>query len=204
VKFRELDVPGAFEVLPQVFGDSRGFFYESFRADKLSAGIGHDFIVRQANTSCSQKGVLRGIHSAQVPMGQAKYVSVLKGSIIDFVVDLRVGSPKFLVWDSVTLSEENHHSVYVPEGCGHAFVSLEDNTVVNYLVSDIYRPEKEFGINPLDKEIGLVFPFSEQDLVISEKDMKAPTLQQTISAGVLTDIDIIAELYAQPEQHKGI
>lgn len=197
MKFRELAVPGAYEVSPEVFGDSRGFFFESFRADKLASLIGHPFIVRQTNTSCSQKGALRGIHYAQVPMGQAKYVSVLQGSIIDYVVDLRVGSPTYKTWDSVELTSDNHLSIYIPEGCGHAFVSLEDNTVVNYLVTDVYRPEREFGIDPLDKEIALNFPLAHSELLISEKDLNAPSLDQAFASGDLVNINDIAALYSE-------
>lgn len=195
MEFRQLSIPGAFEVQPQIFGDSRGFFYESFRKDKLSEVVGHPVDIVQTNTSLSQKGVLRGIHLAQVPRGQAKYVSVLVGSIVDYVVDLRIDSKTYGKWEAIELSSVKHNSVYVPEGCGHAFLSLEDNTLVNYLVTDVFRPEREFGIHPLDSDIGLEFPIDIDQLLISDKDLNAPSLEEVRTLNLLSTGAEIEKMY---------
>lgn len=181
---------------PQIFADSRGSFFESFRKDKLSEFVGHPVEILQTNTSISQKGVLRGIHLAQVPRGQAKYVSVLSGKVMDYVVDLRTDSENFMRWEAIELSASKHNSVYIPEGCGHAFLALEDNTVVNYLVTDIYRPEREFGIHPLDTQIGLEFPLEVQELLLSEKDQKAPSLAEVIEQQLLSNSGEIDQMFS--------
>jgi len=191
VDFRELKFSGAFEITPKVFGDSRGYFYESLRVDKLSELIGRDFRVMQGNTSHSSRGVVRGIHFAQVPNGQAKYVSVLSGRIADYVVDIRLGSPTFGQWECVELSSVNNRSLFIPEGLGHAFVALEDDTVVNYLVSDVYRPEREHGVNPMDPKIGLTFDFPVEALSFSQKDLTAPSLDEAESLNLLPTFETV-------------
>jgi dTDP-4-dehydrorhamnose 3,5-epimerase len=128
---------------------------------------------------------VRGIHFADVPRGQAKYVTVAHGAVIDFIVDVRVGSPSFGAWDSVTLDTVDHRAVYLAEGLGHCFVSLTDDAVVSYLVSDIYNPNAEHAVNPLDPEIGLVFPPEVGDPILSPKDVEAPGLSQAAAAGLL-------------------
>ena len=135
--------------------------------------------------SRSSKGTLRGIHFADVPIGQAKYITCVVGSIIDFVVDIRVGSPTFGTWDVLELSGSKRNAVFLEEGLGHAFLALEDDTVVTYLVTDVYRPDKEHGINPLDPAIGLSFPFPVAELELSAKDQVAPSLQEAQEDGLL-------------------
>ena len=187
MKISELSIEGSYLIEPQIFGDSRGKFLEAFRSDLLQEYLGHNFVVRQMNTSLSHRGVLRGIHYADVPPGQAKYVSVLSGSIIDYIVDIRVGSPTFGLWEAVNLDSISRRAVYIPEGFGHAFLSLEDDTVVNYLVSDVYKPEKEHGINPFDKSLGITFPFDQSELILSEKDILSPSLNQAKEQHLLPD-----------------
>ena len=181
----ELSVPGSFFVETHIFADSRGVFLEAFRGDYLAKSTGRDFEIKQVNTSVSGKGVLRGIHYADVPMGQAKYITVSAGAIIDYVVDVREGSPTFGKWTSIELDSQSRNAVFLSEGLGHAFLSLEENTVVTYLVSDVFQPDKEFGINPLDKEIGLNFPLTPVSSLISEKDFTAPSLQEMALLGRL-------------------
>jgi dTDP-4-dehydrorhamnose 3,5-epimerase len=130
-----LAIDGAWKITPKKFGDPRGLFMEAFRADVLSEVIGHPFDLQQQNLSVSAAGVLRGVHFADVPPGQAKYVSCPRGAIFDVVVDIRVGSPTFGAWDRVLLDDVDRCAVYVGEGLGHAFVSLEDDSVVTYLCS---------------------------------------------------------------------
>lgn len=197
MQIRELAVPGAFEVSPVLRTDDRGVFLEWYRHDLLAAAVGHPLDLRQANTSVSARGVVRGIHFADVPPGQAKYVTVTAGAVIDYVVDIRVGSPTFGVWDSVLLDTIDRRAVYLAEGLGHAFVSLEDRSTVSYLVSDVYRPDAEHGITPLDPEIGLDFPFARDELLLSPKDLDAPTLATAAQLGMLpTWDDVIAYVSA--------
>lgn len=185
---------------PRVFSDERGHFFENFRHDLLAEHTGMRFVPRQANTSVSSRGVLRGIHFADVPLGQAKYVSVARGAIVDFVVDIRAGSPTFGQWDSVVLDSVDRRSLFIPEGIGHAFVALEDDTAVTYLVSDVYRPGKEHGIHPLDPAIGLTLPVPPDQLIISSKDADAPTLDQAADSGLLPTWEACLERYAQLER----
>jgi dTDP-4-dehydrorhamnose 3,5-epimerase len=159
-------------------------FAEWFRTDRIEDVTGFRFSSVQGNISRSAKGVVRGIHYADVPPGQAKYVMPVSGSIIDFIVDIRVGSPTFGQWDSVTLHSERHEAIFHEPGLGHAFVALDDETTVMYLVTDYFRPEREHGINPLDPEIGLDFPAG-IELLLSDKDTAAPTLAEAHAASAL-------------------
>ena len=154
---RPLEIEGAFEVTPRQHQDGRGVFLESFRGDLLAEHVGHRLDVVQTNVSVSSKGTVRGIHFADVPPSQAKYITCLSGSLVDYVVDLRVGSPTFGQWDSVLLDTTDRRAVYLAEGLGHAFCALEDDTTAMYLVSAAYNPGREHGIHPLDPEVGLHF-----------------------------------------------
>ena len=187
MQIRELSVSGAFEITPKLHRDDRGVFLEWYRHDVLAEAVGHPLDLRQANTSISARGVLRGIHFADVPVGQAKYVTATRGAVIDFAIDIRVGSPTFGQWDSVLLDTLDRRAILLAEGLGHAFVALEDDSTVSYLVSDVYRPGAEHGINPLDPAIGLDLPFGIDDLRLSPKDLEAPTLDEALAAGALPD-----------------
>lgn len=191
----ELDIPDSYLVETTKFGDERGLFLESFRFDLLEASTGREFRIKQVNTSISQKGVLRGIHFAAVPSGQAKYVTVHSGSIIDFVVDIRVGSPTFGQWTSVKLDQVERNAVFLSEGLGHAFLSLEDNTVVSYLVSDTYQPTREFGINPVDPGISLKLPDGYHRPILSEKDHLASSMDELSSQGLLPTYEACIDFY---------
>lgn len=196
MQIRELKVPDSYEITPVVRADDRGVFYEWYRFDALEQAIGHPLTLRQANTSVSRRGVVRGIHFADVPLGQAKYVTALSGAILDFVVDIRVGSPTFGQWDSVLLDSVDRRAMYLAEGLGHLFVALSDEATVSYLVSDIYRPEREHGIHPRDPEIGLVFPEAAGELLLSPKDAEAPTLAEAAAAGLLPHYEQTRAFYA--------
>jgi dTDP-4-dehydrorhamnose 3,5-epimerase len=195
VQITELEIPDSFLVETNLFGDDRGLFLESFRYDKLQEITGRYFQIRQVNTSVSQAGVLRGIHFASVPQGQAKYVTVHAGSIIDYIVDVRIGSETYGKWTSVTLDSVDRNAVFLSEGLGHAFLSLEDNTVVSYLVSDTYKPASEYGIHPLDTEIGLELPSDFSSPILSGKDEAAPSFRVQSDQGKLPTITACAELY---------
>ncbi|GGM25301.1 dTDP-4-dehydrorhamnose 3,5-epimerase family protein [Promicromonospora citrea] len=188
--YRELAVPGAFEITPQQHGDPRGLFLEAFQAGPFADAVGHSFDLRQANCSVSAAGVLRGIHFADVPPSQAKYVMCVRGAVLDVVVDLRVGSPTFGVWDAVLLDDVDRRAVYVAEGLGHAFMSLEDGSTVLYLCSAGYAPGREHGVHPLDEELGIEWPDTARDgtpltPLLSEKDAAAPTLAEAREQGLL-------------------
>jgi len=185
VHMSPLAIAGAFEITTTVHGDSRGEFVEWFKAEALARATGQNFSVAQANLSLSSKGALRGIHFADVPPGQAKYITCPVGRILDYIVDIRVGSPSFGDWVSVELSAVNRNAVYLAEGLGHAFLALENHTVVTYLVSDVHRPDREHEICPLDETIGLDFPIPRELLQLSEKDKIAPGLLQAKESGLL-------------------
>ena len=182
---RPLSVSGSFVVTPRVHADERGEFVEWFRADLLHEATGLQFSVAQANLSVSGKGTLRGIHFADVPPGQAKYVMCATGAIRDYVVDIRVGSPTYGKWDAVDISAAERNAVVLDVGLGHAFLALDDNTTVTYLVTDHYKPQSEHAINPLDMGIGLEFPLERQELLLSEKDVSAPGFADVAAAGLL-------------------
>ena len=180
-----LQIGGAFSITNSIHADERGEFVEWFRADFIQERTGLSFSAVQANLSVSQRGTVRGIHFADVPPGQAKYVTCATGSIEDFVVDIRVGSPTFGQWDSVTLSAEQRNAVLLDVGLGHAFVALEEKTTVTYLVTDHYKPQSEHAINPLDDTLGLDFPLPRTELLISAKDSQAPTFEEALGSGML-------------------
>jgi dTDP-4-dehydrorhamnose 3,5-epimerase len=184
VTARELDIPGAWEITPRLHSDSRGVFFEWFTDREFTAFAGHRFDMRQANCSVSAAGVLRGLHFAQVPPGQAKYVTCLSGAVFDVVVDIRVGSPSFGRWAAVLLDERERRSVYISEGLAHGFLALQDNSTVMYLCSAPYNPEREHTICATDPALGIDWPAGHA-VVLSERDAAAPTLDQVRSAGLL-------------------
>jgi len=185
VKIRPLSIAGAFEFTPVIRGDDRGQFVETYRHEMLQEAAGHSLQLRQANLSVSAKAVARGIHYALVPPGQAKYVTAPYGAFIDFVVDIRVGSPTFGEWDSVIIDDVDRRMVYLSEGLGHAIVALTERATVSYLVSEVYNPERELALNLLDPEIGLEFPFDPDVLVVSPRDTEAPNLREAAQLGLL-------------------
>jgi len=185
VQIRPLDVPGAYEITPRLWDDERGTFLEWYRADELEQATGLSLEIRQANTSISQPGVVRGIHFADTPPGQAKYVTVARGAVVDFIVDIRLGSPSYGSWCSVRLDDVTRKAVVIAEGLGHAFVALERDTTVSYLVSSVYDPSIEHAISPFDPTIALEFPSDLPDLIVSDKDRNAPTLDKLAHDGVL-------------------
>jgi dTDP-4-dehydrorhamnose 3,5-epimerase len=185
VKIRQLTIEGAYEVTPVQHSDSRGTFLEWYRFDALAAAVGHPLDLAQANLSTSARDVVRGIHFADVPPGQAKYVTCVSGSVLDVVVDIRVGSPTFGLWEAVPLDDEARQAVYLSEGLGHAFCALTEGATVAYLCSSTYRPGHEHGIDPLDPELGITWPVGTP--LLSTKDAGAPSLSQARAAGLLPE-----------------
>lgn len=188
---RPLSVQGAFVVTPRQFPDDRGVFLESFRGDRLAEHLGHRPDVVQTNVSVSARGTVRGIHFADVPPGQGKYVTALTGSLVDYVVDLRVGSPTFGRWESVLLDAVDRRAVWLSEGLGHAFCALEDDTTAMYLCTATYDPTGEHGIHPLDPTVGLELPEGVQPL-LSPKDAAAPSLERAREDGMLPTAEACA------------
>jgi dTDP-4-dehydrorhamnose 3,5-epimerase len=184
VQIEPLSVPGGFVFRPAVFDDDRGSFQEWYRHDALEEAAGHRLELAQANWSTSRRGVVRGLHYADVPPGQAKYVVCVRGAVLDVVADLRVGSPAFGEHAAVTLGENERAAVYLAEGLGHAFCALTDDATVLYLCSTTYNPAAEHGVHPLDADLRLPWP-AEAGLVLSPKDAAAPSLAQALADGAL-------------------
>jgi dTDP-4-dehydrorhamnose 3,5-epimerase len=187
MKATPLSIDGSWKIEFQRFDDNRGFFYESFKEEDFKIHIGRDFKIKQTNTSSSSKGSVRGIHFAMVPPSQAKLVQCQRGSIKDYVIDIRVGSPTFGKFQEVELSESSASAVFIEEGLAHAFVALENHTVVTYYVSEKYNPEREKGINPFDKTLNIKWP--DLELILSEKDKEAITLEESKAQRLLPNYD---------------
>ncbi len=195
MQIRELSIPDSYEITPRQFPDDRGVFLEWYRFDALAEAVGHPLDLAQGNTSVSKRGVVRGIHFADVPPSQAKYVTANRGAVLDFVIDIRVGSPTFGRWDSVLLDDVDRRAIYIAEGLGHCFVSLTDDATVSYLVTSTFNAEREHGIDPTDPEIGLEFPEAAGELLLSPKDTAAPSLAEAARSGLLPTWDAAREYY---------
>lgn len=194
-------MPDSYEFTPVVHGDSRGSFHEWFRIADFDSALGHPLDLKQANCSVSSAGTLRGVHFAQVPPSQSKYVTCISGAALDVIVDLRVGSPTFGVWDTVMLDDIDRRCAYLTEGLGHAFVALADHTVVTYLCSEPYAPTREFGINPLDPELAIDWPDVDRsgralEFTLSDKDRQAPSLAEAKESGLLPTYDDVQAFLA--------
>jgi dTDP-4-dehydrorhamnose 3,5-epimerase len=181
VSVENLDIPGSWVFTPRQFSDDRGSFFEWFQDDTFLKAAGHRLDLAQANCSISKKGTLRGIHFADVPPGQRKYVTCLAGSALDVLVDLRVGSPTFGKWRSILLDTIDRRVVSIPNGVGHAFMALEDNTTIVYLCDQRYNPTGEREIYPLDPQIAIDWP-TEITPLLSPKDEAAPSLSDSLDS----------------------
>lgn len=170
MQIEETPIKDLIIVKPKVFPDDRGFFYEAYNA-KTFKELGLDVKFVQDNISLSQKGVLRGIHFQKPPFAQGKLVQVLKGAVLDVAVDLRKNSPSYGQHFSYVLSEENKTQLYVPEGFGHGFVTLEDETLFSYKCTNFYNKESEGGIFWNDKDLNIDWQI--ENPIISEKDQMA-------------------------------
>lgn len=193
-----LDIPGAYAFTPTQHGDNRGLFLEAYKAPKFAETVGHKLNLAQVNCSVSAAGVVRGIHFADVPPGQAKYVFCPSGAVLDVIADIRVGSPTFGQYETVLLDDVARRAVYLSEGLGHAFVALEDDSVVTYLCSTGYHPTREHGINPLDEELAIAWPKEDRhgnpiSLIFSVKDEAAPTLAEAREQGLLPSYEAVAD-----------
>ncbi|MBM0256574.1 dTDP-4-dehydrorhamnose 3,5-epimerase [Micromonospora purpureochromogenes] len=187
MKIRQLGIEGAWEISPQQHGDPRGLFMEWYRFDRLAEAVGHPLRLAQANLSVSARGVVRGIHFADVPPGQAKYVTCVRGAVLDVIVDLRVGSPTFGRWEGVRLDDVDRRAVYLSEGLGHGFCALTDDATLSYLCSTTYNPTGEHAVHPLDADLAIEWPAEAPQL--SARDAAAPTLAQARESGLLPEYE---------------
>lgn len=176
MQIRSLAIPGVFEITPQKFGDARGFFSETYSAQRFrDAGVDLDWV--QDNHSYSaQKGVLRGLHYQTPPAAQDKLVRVVRGAIFDVAVDIRHGSPHFGKWVSLIVSAAAWNQILIPKGFAHGLVTLEADTEVIYKVSTPYAPAHDRSIRFDDADIGILWPLEDLEPILSEKDRKAPCL----------------------------
>jgi len=189
VEIQQLGIEGAFVVTPRQLGDPRGLFLEWFKDAPFAGAAGHGFSLAQANLSVSARGAVRGIHFADVPPGQAKYVTCVAGAVLDVVVDIRVGSPTFGRWEAVRLDTVDRRAIYLSEGLGHGFCALEDGSTVIYLCSVGYAPTREHEVHPLDPAIGIDWGLPADELLLSVKDGAAPSLAQAHGSGLLPTYD---------------
>jgi len=179
MKFIRTEIPDVVIIEPQVHGDDRGYFVETFRADKLKEFLGYKINFCQDNESKSSKGVLRGLHYQLHPDAQTKLVRVIQGKVLDVAVDIRQGSPTFGKHVAVELSSQNKRQLLVPRGFAHGFVVLEDNTVFAYKVDNYYSPENDRGILFNDENLNIDWQIDIENLNLSPKDKVQPKLNET-------------------------
>jgi len=179
MKFIRTEIPDVVIIEPTVHGDERGYFVETFRADKLEEFLGYKINFCQDNESKSSRGVLRGLHYQLSPAAQTKLVRVIQGKVLDVAVDIRKGSPTFGKHVSVELTAENKRQLLVPRGFAHGFVVLEDNTIFAYKVDNYYSPENDRGIAFDDKALNIDWKVSHDELNLSAKDKVQPKLAET-------------------------
>lgn len=170
------DIEGVYIIKPRVFGDARGYFFESYSKREFEEKVGKiDFV--QDNESMSKKGVMRGLHFQRPPFSQSKLVRCVKGSVLDVAVDIRKGSPTYGKHVAVELTEDNHLQFFIPKGFAHGFVVLSDVAVFQYKCDNFYHPEADGGISILDDSLGIDWEISTQNAILSEKDTKHPLLK---------------------------
>ena len=180
------DIEGVYIIKPRVFGDARGYFFESYSKREFEEKVGKvDFV--QDNESMSKKGVMRGLHFQRPPFSQSKLVRCVKGSVLDVAVDIRKGSPTYGKHVAVELTEDNHLQFFIPKGFAHGFVVLSDVAVFQYKCDNFYHPEADGGISILDDSLGIDWKISTQNAILSEKDTKHPLLMDFDSPFDLND-----------------
>ena len=172
----ETDIQGVLIIEPRVFGDSRGYFFESFNAREFREKTGLDINFVQDNESRSRYGVLRGLHFQLPPHAQSKLVRCIRGAVLDVAVDIRSGSPTYGRYVSCELTEDNHRQLFVPKGFAHGFAVLSEDAVFQYKCDDFYHPEAEGGISILDGTLGIDWKIPEDKVLLSDKDARCPLL----------------------------
>jgi len=178
LNFFPQSIPDVLLIEPEVYGDSRGYFTESFRQDLLDDFLGYEVNFIQDNESKSSKGVLRGLHYQLPPYEQTKLVRVIEGKVLDVAVDIRQSSPTFGQYVSTELSSDNHRQLFIPKGFAHGFVVLSESAVFVYKVDNYYSPDDDRGIAYNDRQIGIDWILKSDELQLSNKDKSHPTLSE--------------------------
>lgn len=174
------DIEGLIIIKPQIFKDSRGYFFESFSQREFNEKVTPIQFV-QDNESCSSYGVMRGLHFQKPPYSQSKLVRCVKGSVLDVAVDIRKGSPTYGKHVAVELSSENHLQFFIPKGFAHGFAVLSEEAIFQYKCDEFYSPQSEGGIQLMDESLGINWPISADDAILSDKDKKYPKLSEITS-----------------------
>ncbi|GIF01357.1 dTDP-4-dehydrorhamnose 3,5-epimerase family protein [Paractinoplanes rishiriensis] len=193
MKVCELGIVGAWVFTPEVHTWAAGAFVEPYSAPEFAEVVGHRLDLGHLNVSVAHAGTVRGVHFGDVPPGQAKYITCVVGSVWDVAVDLRVGSPTFGAWVGTLLDDRTRSAVYLSEGLGHGYISLEDHSTLVYVCSQPYVEGREHRINPLDPDLDIGWPTvsrdgSELDYVIGRKDRAAPMLSEALKHGILPSL----------------
>ena len=179
MEVKKTKINGVFLIKPQVFKDNRGYFFEGFNSKKFNKATGLDVQFVQDNQSLSSKNVLRGLHFQHPPFAQAKLVSVIKGEVLDVVVDIRKESDTFGEYIAENLNEENHHQLFIPEGMAHGFLTLKDDTIFSYKCSNYYDKGSEDGI--IWNDSNLKIDWKIKNPLVSEKDQLAQNFTSFVS-----------------------
>ena len=177
MKFIPQSIPDIVLIQPQVHGDQRGYFVETFRQDKFEQAIGHKVNFIQDNESKSSKGVLRGLHYQLPPFAQSKLVRVIEGEVLDVAVDIRKGSPTFGQHVSAILNDQNKHQIFIPRGFAHGFIVLSDTAIFSYKVDSYYSTDSDRGLAFDEPALNIDWKLSKEQLKLSEKDQKHPRLE---------------------------
>lgn len=191
-------LPDAFRITPRLRPDARGNFFESYRHDEVAAATGHSFRPLQVNYSTSARDTLRGIHGVAIPPGQAKFVSCVRGALLDVVVDVRIGSPAFGEHITTVLDASEGTALFVAEGLAHGFVALTDDACISYLCSTQFVPGTQFDIQPFDPDLAIPWNrWLSGEPLLSEKDRTAPSLAELAEREVLSSYADCLRLYAK-------
>lgn len=174
------DIEGLIIIKPQIFKDSRGYFFESFSQREFNEKVTTIQFV-QDNESCSSYGVMRGLHFQKPPYSQSKLVRCVKGSVLDVAIDIRKGSPTYGKHVAVELSAENHLQFFIPKGFAHGYAVLSKEAIFQYKCDEFYTPQSEGGIQLMDESLGINWPISADDAILSDKDKKYPKLSEITS-----------------------
>ena len=174
------DIEGLIIIKPQIFKDSRGYFFESFSQREFNEKVTPIQFV-QDNESCSSYGVMRGLHFQKPPYSQSKLVRCVKGSVLDVAIDIRKGSPTYSKHVAVELSAENHLQFFIPKGFAHGYAVLSKEAIFQYKCDEFYTPQSEGGIQLMDESLGINWPISADDAILSDKDKKYPKLSEITS-----------------------
>ena len=176
MNFIETSIKDLYLIKPKLWKDERGYFYESYNQKLFAkAGISADFV--QDNQSLSHKGTLRGLHAQKEPFAQGKLVRVIQGKVLDIAIDIRKHSPTFGQYVRVELSGDNHHSLWIPPGFLHGFVTLVDNTIFTYKVTNFYDKDSEIGVAWNDPDLKIDWGIADSEILLSDKDRLLPQLR---------------------------